>query len=140
MSIKRLDDPTIPQASTLVGLIIYGMQGGQTVQVLPPLLEGTDGINGVNGKSTYQVAVDNGFVGTQAQWLASLVGKSAYEDWLASGKTGTFQNFLDDIVKTVNLLIPQTLTDAQKTQARTNINAVTVTAVADINDYAEVMI
>ena len=27
-----------------------------------------------NGMSAYQVAVTNGFVGTEAQWLASLVG------------------------------------------------------------------
>lgn len=26
------------------------------------------------GKSAYAIAVDNGFVGTEAQWLASLVG------------------------------------------------------------------
>jgi len=29
---------------------------------------------GPGGKSAYQVAVENGFVGTEAQWLASLVG------------------------------------------------------------------
>lgn len=29
---------------------------------------------GVPGDSAYQVAVDNGFVGTEAQWLASLKG------------------------------------------------------------------
>jgi len=30
--------------------------------------------DGLVGKSAYEVAVDNGFVGTEAQWLASLVG------------------------------------------------------------------
>ncbi len=29
-------------------------------------------LRGIPGKSAYQVAVDNGFVGTEAQWLASL--------------------------------------------------------------------
>jgi len=29
---------------------------------------------GPGGKSAYQIAVENGFVGTEAQWLASLVG------------------------------------------------------------------
>lgn len=29
---------------------------------------------GPQGQSAYQIAVANGFVGTQAQWLASLVG------------------------------------------------------------------
>lgn len=35
---------------------------------------GPAGPPGSPGKSAYQVAVDNGFVGTEAQWLASLVG------------------------------------------------------------------
>ena len=140
MNIKRLDDPTVPVASTLVGLILYGMQGGQTVKVTPTLLEGLDGVDGVNGKSAYQVAVDNGFVGTQAQWLDSLIGNSAYEDWLESGKTGTFQDFLDEIVETVNLLIPQTLTEVQKAQARANIDALTSSAVTDVNEYNEIAI
>lgn len=37
-------------------------------------LRGRDGIIGVNGKSAYQLAVDAGFVGTQAAWLQSLKG------------------------------------------------------------------
>lgn len=35
---------------------------------------GNDGADGAAGKSAYEVAVDNGFSGTEAQWLASLVG------------------------------------------------------------------
>lgn len=35
---------------------------------------GIDGIDGANGLSAYQVAVSNGFVGTEPQWLDSLVG------------------------------------------------------------------
>ena len=30
------------------------------------------GIQGASGKSAYQIAVDNGFQGTQAEWIASL--------------------------------------------------------------------
>ena len=140
MNIKRLDDPTIPVASTLVGLIIYGMQGGQTVKVTPTLLEGSDGVDGINGKSAYQVAVDNGFVGTAAQWLDSLIGNSAYEEWVANGSVGTFQDFLDEIVETVNLLIPQALTEPEKAQARANINALTSSAVTDVTEYNEITI
>lgn len=33
-----------------------------------------DGVPGPEGDSAYEVAVDNGFVGTESQWLASLVG------------------------------------------------------------------
>uniref|UniRef100_A0AB39CD30 N-acetylmuramoyl-L-alanine amidase n=1 Tax=Pseudomonas phage RVTF4 TaxID=3236931 RepID=A0AB39CD30_9VIRU len=36
--------------------------------------DGTNGTNGVDGKSAYEVAVENGFVGTVEQWEASLVG------------------------------------------------------------------
>ena len=35
---------------------------------------GLPGLPGDDGESAYQIAVDNGFVGTQAAWLASLVG------------------------------------------------------------------
>lgn len=35
---------------------------------------GPQGQAGADGLSAYQVAVANGFVGTEAQWLASLVG------------------------------------------------------------------
>lgn len=40
-------------------------------------LTGPQGIPGTNGKSAYQVAVDNGFVGTEQQWLDSLIGPSS---------------------------------------------------------------
>ena len=39
-----------------------------------------DYFDGVNGKSAYQIAVDTGFIGTEAEWLASLRG--------ADGKDG----------------------------------------------------
>jgi hypothetical protein len=115
MNIKRLDDPSIPVASTLVGLILYGMQGGQTVKVIPTLLEGLDGVDGVDGAS-------------------------AYEEWVANGGVGTFQDFLDEIVETVNLLVPQTFTEGQKAQARANIDALTSSAVADVTEYNEITI
>ncbi len=71
------------------------------------LLGGTSGTNGETGKSAYEIAVDNGFVGTEAEWLESLKGETTYtdsayslaveygfegteEDWLAGlkGETG----------------------------------------------------
>lgn len=36
--------------------------------------KGKDGPRGPDGESAYQIAVANGFVGTEAQWLASLIG------------------------------------------------------------------
>lgn len=36
--------------------------------------QGIQGIDGVDGDSAYDIAVNNGFVGTEAEWLASLEG------------------------------------------------------------------
>lgn len=40
----------------------------------PAGADGAAGPAGADGDSAYQVAVDNGFVGTEAEWLVSLVG------------------------------------------------------------------
>lgn len=45
--------------------------------------DGKDGINGVNGLSAYQIAVSNGFIGTEQQWIISLKGATG-----ATGATG----------------------------------------------------
>lgn len=52
---------------------IQGLTGTQGIQGIQGV-QGVAGTNGTNGISAYQVAVDSGFVGTEAQWLASLVG------------------------------------------------------------------
>lgn len=39
-----------------------------------PGLPGADGQDGANGLSAYEIAIQNGFVGTESQWLASLQG------------------------------------------------------------------
>lgn len=49
------------------------------------------------GKSAYELAVEEGFAGTQTEWLASLKGadgKSAYQLALDSGFTGTLDEWL----------------------------------------------
>lgn len=56
-----------------------GPQGPQGVQGIQGVAgndgaNGTNGTNGTNGQSAYQIAVANGFVGTETQWLASLQG------------------------------------------------------------------
>lgn len=62
--------------------------------------------NGVNGKSAYEIAVANGYIGTESQWLDSLQGEdaepaedgedgeSAYQIWLSLGNTGTEADFI----------------------------------------------
>lgn len=41
-------------------------------------LEKGGGGSGADGKSAYQIALDNGFVGTETEWLASLKGQDGY--------------------------------------------------------------
>lgn len=50
-------------------------------------LTGADGAPGADGLSAYEVAVANGFVGTEAEWLASLVGEQGETG--AAGEDGT---------------------------------------------------
>jgi len=74
--------------------------------------------DGAEGKSAYEIAVDNGFSGTEVEWLDSLQGpqgqqgpqgeqglagadgqdgtdgKSAYQIWLGAGNTGTKDDFI----------------------------------------------
>jgi predicted small secreted protein len=58
-------------------------------------LTGPAGEDGTNGKSAYEIAVTNGFQGTEAEWLASLKGadgktaKTAYDFAVEQGFTGT---------------------------------------------------
>lgn len=56
-------------------------------------IKGDKGEKGADGKSAYQIAVDDGFTGTKAEWLASLKGngfeemtKSEMLDILRGGK------------------------------------------------------
>lgn len=35
---------------------------------------GAGGIKGEDGKSAYQIAIENGFIGTESEWLESLKG------------------------------------------------------------------
>ncbi len=54
-----------------------GVEGPQGLQGVPgtPGANGADGANGKDGKSAYEIAIDGGFTGTEAEWLASLKGK-----------------------------------------------------------------
>lgn len=55
------------------------------------------GVQGKPGPDAYAVAVADGYEGTRAEWLASLVGPqgdSAYQAWLDAGNTGTEADFL----------------------------------------------
>lgn len=82
---------TGPQGAT-------GAQGPQGVQGIQGVAgndgangtNGANGSNGANGQSAYETAVTNGFVGTEVQWLASLVGPTGPAG--ATGATGAVGN------------------------------------------------
>jgi hypothetical protein len=89
-TILQLDPLTgeIDLANSYIEVHVVGQTSSQKV----PLIS-----IGADGKSAYQVAVDAGFSGTQAQWLASLQGangKSAYQSALDTGFVGTEAQFV----------------------------------------------
>ena len=54
-------------------------------------------LNSLVGESAYEIAVDNGYKGTEKAWLNSLTGESAYEIAVANGFKGTEQAWLESL-------------------------------------------
>ena len=72
--------PVITEKETELGydITITDVEGSNTIT----LKNGTNGLNGTNGqdgKSAYEIAVDNGFVGTEQEWLESLKGQDGQD-------------------------------------------------------------
>lgn len=57
------------------------------VNITEPITISTVGVAGQRGKSAYEVAVDNGFTGTEQEWLESLKGKDGKDG--VNSTTGT---------------------------------------------------
>lgn len=57
------------------------------VNITEPITISTVGVAGQRGKSAYEVAVDNGFTGTEKEWLESLKGKDGKDG--VNGTSGT---------------------------------------------------
>ncbi len=69
-------------------------------------LPGKDGVDGDDGASAYQLARQDGYGGTRAAWLASLVGAagaSAYDLARAAGYGGTLTQWLTTLVGAAGL-------------------------------------
>lgn len=62
---------TATVVSNGVDITIVDKNGNQQVGIR----NGTDGVNGADGKSAYQSAVDKGFEGSEENWLTSLKGQ-----------------------------------------------------------------
>lgn len=67
-SVNQLDSITTSKSGKVTTVTFEQTNGTETQ------FQVNDGADGTNGKSAYQVAVDNGYSGTEAQWLASLKG------------------------------------------------------------------
>lgn len=72
----------------------------------PVNVRGPAGKDGLDGKSAYDIAVKNGFEGTEAEWLESLKGengtigedgKSAYDLAIDAGFTGSESDWLESL-------------------------------------------
>lgn len=71
--------------------------GVTVVEALPTIVTVTTFRDGVNGLSAYQIAVNNGFVGTEPEWLSFLEGidgLSAYDIAVLNGFVGTVPEWL----------------------------------------------
>ena len=74
---------TKDQATGIVTITIRD----KTSQTTATVTDGANGNDGSDGKSAYEVACDEGFVGTEAEWLASLVGEKGEDG--ENGANGT---------------------------------------------------
>lgn len=73
---------------------IFPVIGGGFVQ-------GAPGKDGANGLSTYEIAVKNGYDGTESEWLESIAGAnglSAYEIAVKNGYVGPVLDWLDSLI------------------------------------------
>lgn len=57
----------------------------------------------LKGEDAYQIAVDEGYVGTKEQWLAGLKGQSAYQNATQGGFIGTEQEFNTSLASIGNI-------------------------------------
>jgi len=78
-ALNEIDHISSSKSGSVTTVTITETEGATTSFQISDGANGTNGTNGTDGKSAYQVAVDNGFVGTEAQWLASLKGDSGVD-------------------------------------------------------------
>lgn len=82
----------IPKLAPTGAFLFNNADGDNMWTLIKPKVGTIKGEKGADGKSAYEVAVANGYTGTQAQWLASLKGADG-----SNGKDGqTWQPYIAD--------------------------------------------
>ena len=84
-TLRGLDDTEIPMVPNDQSYLHYDSYKDKWV---PKTLTSLSGEDGEDGKSAYEVAVENGFGGTEEEWLASLKGEQ--------GDPFTYDDFTQD--------------------------------------------
>lgn len=72
-------------------------KSGYSVSVTDVSESASSSTDSIANKTAYELAVENGFEGTEMEWLASLAGKSAYDLAVENGFTGTVSEWLDSL-------------------------------------------
>lgn len=94
--------------------------------------------SGGDGKSAYEIAVDNGFVGTEQEWLASLKGvKGDKGDTGNTGKTGLQGEKGDPGVKGADGKTPVRGVDYWTSEDISTINAYIDSKIAELMPPAQ---
>lgn len=91
----------IPKLAPTGAFLFNNADGDNMWTLIKPkvgTIKGEKGDAGADGKSAYEVAVANGYTGTQAQWLASLKGADgkAGKDGVAGKDGQTWQPYIAD--------------------------------------------
>lgn len=98
---------------------IQGVQGAQGA-IGPEGPQGPAGVKGSDGKSAYQTATEAGYSGTETAFNTALKDVPGH---IANGDIHVTEEQKTAWNSSIRYDAPQSLTDGQKTQARTNINA-----------------
>lgn len=98
---------------------IQGVQGAQGA-IGPEGPQGPAGVKGSDGKSAYQTATEAGYSGTETAFNTALKDVPGH---IANGDIHVTEEQKTAWNSSIRYDAPQSLTDAQKTQARENIDA-----------------
>jgi len=107
-------------------------------------IQGKPGKDGENGKSAYEIAKDNGFIGTEQEWLDSLTGKPGKDGngivsitkESSTGKIDTYKILFTDNTSTT-FTVTNATTVTNLSQLNNDIGFITNTVNNLVNYYTK---